>query len=349
MTNVVTAQEILDKAAENKKIISIEVEKAVDLELDLKRLFCFDPTEATELDEASLLKNARDNVQLLFKNLYGLPSIPSTERGYCVKLPQPTIVLPREKPIPKEKPLTTWEKFRRERGIKKRKRQKMEFDEDTRTWKRRYGADKANDINNTPIMVFKEGSDPTEDPWSIAAREKKEKISWNKNKQTHNLRAAVGDRLPGAIDLPSAIEASSKTNFLRKKRNLSKPNKDKKKKKKKDHVDVALRLVQNSTVSMGKFDKKLKYEPEIKRRNEKVGPSSMNFKQGKQKNMDILSGLLGKSNKEKLVVNKEKLGNKAMQAKNKKIQKDRGGVKPNRRGGKGGKKGNRSGKFVSKF
>lgn len=130
---------------------------------------------------------------------------------------------------------------------------------------------------------------------------------------------------------------------------MSKPNKDKKKKKKKDHVDVALRLVQNSTVSMGKFDKKLKYEPEIKRRNEKVGPSSMNFKQGKQKNMDILSGLLGKSNKEKLVVNKEKLGNKAMQAKNKKIQKDRGGVKPNRRGGKGGKKGNRSGKFVSKF
>ena len=66
-------------------------------------------------------------------------------------------------------------------------------------------------------------------------------------------------------------------------------------------------MAQNSTVSMGKFDKKLKHEPEIKRRNEKVGPSSMNFKQGKQKNMDILSTLLGKSNKEKTSVNKEKV------------------------------------------
>jgi len=343
MTNVVTAQEILDKAAKDKILISIEVEKAVDLEFDLKRLFCFDPTEATETDEAGLLKSARDNVQLLFKNLYELPSLSSTERGYCVKLPNPRITIPREKPLPKEKQLTTWEKFRRERGIKKRKRSKMEFDEDTRTWKRRYGADKANDINNTPIMVFKEGQDPTEDPWSQAAREKKDQVAWNKNKQTKNLKAAVGDRLPGTIDLPSAIEASSKKNFLRKRKNLNTPNKDKKKKtkkKKKDHVDVALRLAQNSTVSMGKFDKKLKYEPEIKRRNEKVGPSSMNFKQGKQKNMDILSSLLGKT-KEKTSVDKEKLGNKANQARNKKVQKDRGGIKPSKRGGKGGKKGKR--------
>merc|ERR1712176_479666 len=107
--------------------------------------------------------------------------------------------------LPKEKPLTTWEKFRRERGIKKRKRSKMEFDEDTRSWKRRYGANKANDINNVPIIVHKEGSDPSVDPWSKAATEKKEKIAWNKNKQAKNLRGAAGDRLAGTVDLPSAI------------------------------------------------------------------------------------------------------------------------------------------------
>lgn len=346
MTNVITAQEILEKAAKKQNFSSIEVEKAVDPEYDLKRLFCFDPTEATETDEASLLKNARDNVQLLFKQLYELPSTPSTERGYCVKLPNANVNIPREKPLPKEKALTTWEKFRREKGIKKRKRSKMEFDEDTRSWKRRYGANKANDINNVPIIVHKDGADPSEDPWSKESREKKEKMAWNKNKQNKNLMGAAGERLAGTIDLPSAIEASSKKKFLKKRKNKNKPNqnKNKKNKKKTDHVDVALRLAQNSTVSMGKFDKKLKYEPEVKRRNERMGPSSMSFKQGKQKNMDILSTLLGKQNKEKSAVDKDKLANIANQQRNKKIQKERGstGKRGNnkRRGrGRGGKRG----------
>ena len=34
-----------------------------------------------------------------------------------VELPESKIVLPREKPIPKSKPMTKWEKFRIEKGI----------------------------------------------------------------------------------------------------------------------------------------------------------------------------------------------------------------------------------------
>lgn len=40
-----------------------------------------------------------------------------TKSTYQVSLPEPKIILPREKPIPKEKPLTKWEKFRKERGL----------------------------------------------------------------------------------------------------------------------------------------------------------------------------------------------------------------------------------------
>ena len=50
------------------------------------------------------------------------------------------MVLPREKPIPKPKPLTKWEKFRLEKGItEKGKRSRMVFDPITKDWVPRFG------------------------------------------------------------------------------------------------------------------------------------------------------------------------------------------------------------------
>lgn len=40
-------------------------------------------------------------------------------------------------------------------GIKNRKKDKIEFDEKTGTWKRRYGYDHANDDDNVPIIDAK--------------------------------------------------------------------------------------------------------------------------------------------------------------------------------------------------
>lgn len=60
--------------------------------------------------------------------------------------------LPRGKPIPKPKPLTKWEKFAKEKGIVKKKRSKLAFDEATQDWKRIHGYDKANDALDVPII-----------------------------------------------------------------------------------------------------------------------------------------------------------------------------------------------------
>jgi hypothetical protein len=40
-----------------------------------------------------------------------------TKPIFNVELPPSRIVLPRSKPIPKEKPMTKWEKFRLEKGL----------------------------------------------------------------------------------------------------------------------------------------------------------------------------------------------------------------------------------------
>lgn len=50
------------------------------------------------------------------------------EESIVAKLPKPAITLPRAKKCPTEKPLTKWEKFAKEKGIKKVKKDKKSFD-----------------------------------------------------------------------------------------------------------------------------------------------------------------------------------------------------------------------------
>ena len=59
---------------------------------------------------------------------------------FNVELPQSRVVLPREKPIPKEKPMTKWEKFRIEKGLPpKAKRSRMVYDPLSKDWVPRHG------------------------------------------------------------------------------------------------------------------------------------------------------------------------------------------------------------------
>jgi regulator of ribosome biosynthesis len=51
------------------------------------------------------------------------------EEAIVVKLPTPTFVLPREKPLPRPKPLTKWQKYAREKGITRTKKSKLNWDE----------------------------------------------------------------------------------------------------------------------------------------------------------------------------------------------------------------------------
>ena len=59
---------------------------------------------------------------------------------WAVNMPGSQIVLPREKPIPKEKPKTKWEKFREEKGLPPReKRSRLVYDEISKDWVPRWG------------------------------------------------------------------------------------------------------------------------------------------------------------------------------------------------------------------
>jgi regulator of ribosome biosynthesis len=70
--------------------------------------------------------------------------------------------------MPTAKPLTRWEKFAKIKGIKKKKKSKIAWDETEQTWKRTHGYDKANDDSNQWLVEVK-SSDPAphEDPWKV--------------------------------------------------------------------------------------------------------------------------------------------------------------------------------------
>lgn len=79
--------------------------------------------------ETFLANLSRDNVQLLINQIFQLPTI-KVDNEVVIKLPAATTRLPRAKPAPKEKQLTKWEKYAKEKGITKRKKSKATWDEE---------------------------------------------------------------------------------------------------------------------------------------------------------------------------------------------------------------------------
>ena len=109
--------------------------------------------------------------------------------------------------------MTKWEKFAKDKGIKKRKRSKMVFDEQTDEWKRRHGYDRAGDANKIIIMDGKwseeggHGGKGSEDPFTKEEREKKERVEKNAGRQQKNLQQAVATHGKGI--LPPTLQMSA--------------------------------------------------------------------------------------------------------------------------------------------
>lgn len=133
------------------KYLTTEVERSIPTEFDLGNLVAFDintfPQELAKLNKAgrekALLQNSREVAQALLNALFQLPVSSVPDVGAVVALPKPSSALPREKPLPKGKEMTKWEKFAKTKGIVKRKRSAKTFDENTKEWTPRHGAKSA--------------------------------------------------------------------------------------------------------------------------------------------------------------------------------------------------------------
>jgi regulator of ribosome biosynthesis len=103
------------------------------------------------------------------------------------------MTLPRAAKVPEPKAETKWEKFAREKGITKKKKERMVFDESNQEYRPRFGYKRANSgIDEVPIVEVKEGQDPFADPWAEARADKKARVKKNTKQMMKNKGKALG-------------------------------------------------------------------------------------------------------------------------------------------------------------
>jgi hypothetical protein len=131
----------------------VAIKAVLNKNIDVGALLIEDCRSFGDLSAKDAEKYTQENLCQIYRVLFELNRQQKLEAGgedgeileytkskYTVDLPLPNVVLPREKPIPKPKVLTKWEKFRLEKGFtEKGKRSSMVFDPITKDWVPRFG------------------------------------------------------------------------------------------------------------------------------------------------------------------------------------------------------------------
>ncbi|TPX44793.1 hypothetical protein SeMB42_g04199 [Synchytrium endobioticum] len=301
---------------------STQVTKAIPYELDVGNLTAFDPNALDETllfqssDEAKQARHAyltsitRDGVQVLMNDIFSLPTNRKNDITLAV-LPTPTSRLPRAKPIPKEKPMTRWEKFAAAKGIKKVKKATREFDEATGEWVQKFGYKHGADKMDDWLVEVPETSDPMEDQYEKSKTQKKELVDKNARRARRNAEES------------SAAQSGQNPRTIRKKQ-----------------LETALKLTRQSTASLGKFDKPLHNEDKVKIKagiKRKFDPTSGDADAERKKLMAVAERVIGA--KSQPVVNLKKAVSHVAQSKHRpKLDDDQKKRKGNIMKGRKGKK-----------
>ena len=193
----------------------------------------------------------------MVKALFNLP-FQVDAQGRIAELPPPTTALPREKPLPKPRPPTKWEIFAQRKGIQKRKRTNLEFDETSQEWRRRHGYKRVDDLNDIPIIDAGRGEETgVEDPFTRKLKEKKERVKKNEKQRLGNLKTAVKEggnaALPATLKLAASLPEHGRGKPSKRKEMLG-------------ELKNTSKHVAKSTASMGRHNKVVKGE-DLKLRN----------------------------------------------------------------------------------
>ncbi|KAL8598248.1 hypothetical protein ACOMHN_035198 [Nucella lapillus] len=207
------------------------LEKAVDVHVDIGNLLALDVNEIASKEfrkqkEQFLLNISRDNVQVLVNSLNQLPT--EQKDGITIaKLPEPTTVLPREKPVPKAKQATKWEQFARLKGIQNKKKQRMLWDEESQQYKPRWGY-KRKDETKSWLLEVPDKADPMEDQFEKVKMAKKKRIAKNELQRLRNIARGIRSKVPGVGLTPTAAPS-------------------------KQQLQTSLAVTHKATASLGKF------------------------------------------------------------------------------------------------
>ncbi|XP_028148497.1 ribosome biogenesis regulatory protein homolog [Diabrotica virgifera virgifera] len=327
---------LANSALEAEKFKPTVVNKLIDLNYDLGSLLAqdtneFDTNLLRRQKEDYLLNLARDNTQLLLNQIWDLTT-ERLEEAIVVKLPLQITLLPRMKPLPKPKPLTKWEQFAKTKGIQKKKKSKLSWDQQLKKWVPLYGfkrtqAEKEKDW----VLEVPANADPMEDQFQKKAQAKGERVAKNELQRLRNIAKTRKIKVPRVgVTNPEVSTAKD--------------------------LQAAVTIAKASTASLGKFQRELPKEKEARgisaitpgvSRKRKLAPVSGDTE--RKETLAIVDSILNKRPKldiEKAVsrhVNNE-VGGSSNQGRSESRKKSNSSAKNKKPKGKGGqRKGGKSG------
>eukprot|EP01132_Coremiostelium_polycephalum_P004044 gene4044-5062_t len=291
---VVNASDILANTISNSGHL---VDKDDTLQYDEKNLCAFDYSSINKLEyktdpKVYLEKLARENTQLLVSRLFQL-QLKSIDEGTLALLPtHPKTPIPRERSLPESKPKTRWEAFAELKGIQKKKKSKMTWDEKHEEYRPTFGYKRANDETEEWAFDAKPDDKVGEDPFQKMIDSKNERVQKQKKREQRNYDEAQM-RVQGSVGKP--------TNFDKEHRGQLKSD-----------LNHSFDVAKMSTASLGKFDKQLTGEKAAPKRGVKklAGLGDGNVKEESEKNLNLVNKMFRKEN----VVNLDKAAGQAIQA-----------------------------------
>ncbi|KAJ1018052.1 hypothetical protein NDA16_004921 [Ustilago loliicola] len=254
-------------------------------QFDLGLLTSINPNPLpSTLTAETLSSRTRDGVQSLINKIFALPITRDPENGPLAALPAFTSKLPREKSMPKPKPLTKWEKFAKQKGIQSRKKDTMIYDENIGEWVPRWGYKGANkDLEDQWIHELKNNGNTDMDPAKTA---KKERIA----KKEKNEKQRIGNLARAAASTSAAAASSSAKGGLGD-ANAAKLARAAAREKRKAELEADVLRSRASTASMGRFDKTLKGEQKQKGIKRKFDANEKDTAVEREGNLSLLNKL----------------------------------------------------------
>lgn len=155
-----------------------------------------------------LLNLTRDNTQLLLNLIWELPT-EQVEDVVVAKLPPQKTVLPRMKPVPKPKPLTKWQQFAKDKGIQKKKKGKLSWDDQLKKWVPLYGFKRAKaEKDKDWVLEVPDNANPLEDQFAKKIEAKSERVAKNELQRLRNIARAKKIKVPRMGMLAPEVSSS---------------------------------------------------------------------------------------------------------------------------------------------
>eukprot|EP01066_Platyproteum_vivax_P000601 Platyproteum_vivax@DN10661_c0_g1_i1.p2 len=135
--------------------------------------------------------------------IFSLPEEKDDNDVLAVLPRAPEYILPRRRSIPVPKEKTRWEKFAETKGIEKRKRSRMVWDELEKDWRPRWGHKSVKKTQDQiPVIEVRPGQDPYVDPFEERSKAKQLVKAKQKSREYRNKLEGAGFRMPrGVADL----------------------------------------------------------------------------------------------------------------------------------------------------